>query len=73
MGSKVTLLYFCYLMVERTWHINNLTSKDVSNFCLQDSWGVLKVLSLQSDTETALGMQGLSNLITRKPMCYYDL
>lgn len=72
MGSKVTLLYFCYLLVGRTWHINNLTSIDVSNFCIRDSYGVVKVLSLQFETETALRMQGLSNLITGKPMCYYD-
>lgn len=72
MCSKVTFLYFCYLMAGRTQHINNLTSTDVSNFCLQDSYGMVKVLSLQFDIERALGMQDLSNLITGKPMCYYD-
>lgn len=51
---------------------HNLTSIDVSNFCLQNSYGVVKILSLQFETETALGMQSLSNLITGKPMCYCD-
>lgn len=33
---------------------------------------MMKSLSVQFSSETVLGMQGLSNLIIGKPMCYYD-